>query len=234
MDTNALLPSHLNFLAVEGVIGVGKTALCELLAKAWNGRLILEEIDENPFLPKFYENRTLYAFQTQAWFLLSRYRQLSEAVAQQDLFHHVTISDYLFAKDRVFANINLDDDELTLYNHIAGFLEAQVPRPDIVVYLQASSEVLLRRIAKRGRTYEFNMDAGYIRLLNEAYNQFFFHYRHSPLLVINTNGIDFVNDRADLEELVGQIVKVRSGVTYYQPLRTKDKSLLRDRWLNEK
>jgi deoxyadenosine/deoxycytidine kinase len=235
MDKNKHdIPPHLNFLAIEGVIGVGKTSLCELLANAWNGRMVLEEIDGNPFLPKFYEDRKGYAFQTQLWFLLNRYRQVSEAGVQQDLFHRITISDYLFAKDRIFANINLDDDELRLYNHVAGILETQISFPDLVVYLQASSEVLLRRIAQRGRPFEFNMDPTYIELLNEAYNHFFFHYDRTPLLVINTDEIDFENDRGDLEEIVEQIVKAPPGVTYYKPLRKRDKTALRERRSAEK
>lgn len=235
MDKNeSIIPSNLGFIAIEGVIGVGKTSLCELLAETWNGRLIFEEVDENPFLPRFYEDRKSYAFQTQLWFLLSRYRQQSEAVAQQDLFHRITICDYLFAKDRIFANINLDDDELQLYNHVAATLEAQIPAPDLVVYLQASTEVLLRRIERRGRPYEFNMDPTYIGLLNEAYNHFFFHYDRTPLLVINTDGIDFMSDRSELEEIVQQIVKVRSGVTYYQPLRSKDRAAINNRRAPEK
>jgi deoxyguanosine kinase len=235
MDKNeSIIPSNLGFIAIEGVIGVGKTSLCELLAEAWTGRLIFEEVDENPFLPRFYEDRKSYAFQTQLWFLLSRYRQLSEAVAQQDLFHRIAICDYLFAKDRIFANINLDDDELQLYNHVAATLEAQIPPPDLVVYLQASNEVLLRRIERRGRPYEFNMDPTYVGLLNEAYNHFFFHYDRTPLLVINTDGIDFMSDRGDLEEIVEQIAKTRSGVTYYQPLRSKDRAAIKDRRAPEK
>jgi deoxyadenosine/deoxycytidine kinase len=230
MDKNeTTIPSHLSFITIEGVIGVGKTSLCELLAEAWNGRLILEQVEDNPFLARFYEDRKQYAFQTQLWFLLSRYRQLSEAVAQQDLFHRMAVSDYMFAKDRIFANINLDDDELQLYNRVAGILEAQVPRPDVVVYLQASTSVLLRRISKRGRPYEFNMDPSYIGLLNEAYNHFFFHYEQSPLLVINTDEVDFVKSESDLGEIIDQILKVRSGITYYQPLRSKDKAALKDR-----
>jgi deoxyguanosine kinase len=230
MDKNEpVIPSSLSFIAVEGVIGAGKTSLCELLADRWNGRLVLEEISTNPFLPKFYEERRAYAFQTQLWFLLNRYRQFSEAGVQQDLFHRITLSDYLFAKDRIFANINLDDDELRLYNLVAGTLEAQTPVPDLVVYLQASSETLLRRIARRGRPYEYNMDPAYIGLLNEAYNHFFFHFDRTPLLVINTDDIDFENDPGDLQEIALQITKAPPGVTYYRPLRSKDKAVMKER-----
>jgi deoxyguanosine kinase len=228
-NTKRSLPSRLNFLAVEGVIGVGKSSLCELLAQDWDARLVLEEVDENPFLPKFYEDRKTYAFQTQLWFLLNRYRQFSEAGVQQDLFHRITLSDYLFAKDRIFANINLDDDELRLYNLVAGTLEMQTPSPDLVVYLQASNETLLRRIAKRGRPYEFNMDPAYIRVLNEAYNHFFFHYDRTPLLIVNTDEIDFENDPGDLREIGEQIVKAPPGTTYYHPLRSSEKAAIKDR-----
>jgi deoxyguanosine kinase len=223
------LPGNLNFITIEGVIGVGKTSLCNLLAERWNARLVLEALDDNPFLPRFYQDRRAWAFQTQMWFLLSRYRQLSEAVAQQDLFHKITISDYTFAKDRIFASINLDDEELQLYGHVANILANRVQRADLVVYLQASTDVLLRRIAKRGRSYEFNMDPSYISLVNDAYNHYFFHYDQSPLLVINTDGTDFVNDDADYTEIVEQIEKARPGVTYYQPLRTGDKNAPRGR-----
>jgi deoxyguanosine kinase len=200
-----------------------------MLAERWDARLVLEDVDGNPFLPKFYEERKSHAFQTQLWFLLNRYRQFSEAGVQQDLFHRITLSDYLFAKDRIFANINLDDDELRLYNLVAGTLETQTPVPDLVVYLQASSETLLRRIARRGRPYEYNIDPAYIGLLNEAYNHFFFHYDRAPLLVINTDEADFENDPGDLNEIAGQIAQAPPGVTYYRPLRSRDKAALKDR-----
>lgn len=229
MTASLTLPPHINFLAIEGVIGVGKTSFCNLVADTWNGRLVLEAPEENPFLSKFYEDRKMYAFQTQAWFLLSRYKQLSEMVAQQDLFHSLTIGDYIFAKDRIFASVNLSDDELTLYNRIIGALETQVPKADVVVYLQASTEVLLRRIEKRGRPCESNIDPEYIKQLNDAYNHFFFHYSDSPLLVVNTDDIDFVNEPDDQTEIMEQIVKVKPGVTYYQPLRSKDKAAIRER-----
>jgi deoxyadenosine/deoxycytidine kinase len=224
-----VVPSHFGRLAVEGVIGVGKTSLCHLLAERWDAALVLEEVEENPFLAGFYEDRQSYAFQTQLWFLLNRYRQLSEAGVQQDLFHRITISDYIFAKDRIFATLNLDGDELQLYNHVAGILEKRVADPDLVVYLQASTDVLLRRIAKRGRPYEFGMEMAYIDALNNAYNHFFFHFDKTPLLVVNTDEIDFVAERADFDEITGQIVTMPRGVTYYRPLRTKEKTALKDR-----
>jgi deoxyguanosine kinase len=220
-EHSAEFPSQVSYLCVEGVIGAGKTSLCNLLAQQCNARLVLEEAEENPFLQKFYRNRRAYAFQAQLWFLVSRYKQLSVMVAQQDLFHELTISDYMFAKDRIFANINLEEHELTLYNNIARVMEVSIPRPDLVVYLQASTSVIMRRIEKRGRPYEFNMDPGYIEFLNEAYNHFFFHYTTSPLLIINTNDIDFVNETADLEEIVRQITTTRSGTNYYRPISSK-------------
>jgi deoxyguanosine kinase len=228
-NKGAVAPPQWNFIAVEGVIGVGKSLLCEMLADMWDARLVLEDVEGNPFLPKFYEERKSHAFQTQLWFLLSRYRQFSEAGVQQDLFHRITLSDYLFAKDRIFARINLDDDELRLYSFVAGTLETQTPVPDLVVYLQASSETLLRRIARRGRPYEHNMDPAYIALINEAYNHFFFHYDRTPLLVINTDEADFEKDRGDLREIAEQIAQAPPGVTYYRPLRSSDKEALKDR-----
>lgn len=229
LDAIATPPPRLNFLTVEGVIGVGKTSFCEILTKSWNCRFVREQIDDNPFLPRFYEDRRSFAFQTQLWFLLSRYRQLAETVPQQDLFHRITVCDYLFARDRIFAHVNLNEDELRLYDRVAGILEAQVPKSDLVVYLQASTEVLLRRIAKRGRSFEFNMDRSYIDLLNEAFNHFFFHYEGSPLIVINTDSLDFVNDKDDLREILEQIVKARAGITYYQPVRARDRPILKGR-----
>lgn len=220
---------NLNYLCIEGVIGAGKTSLSYLLAERFNARTILEEAEENPFLSKFYADRRMFAFQTQLWFLVSRYRQLSMMIAQQDLFHQVTVCDYIFAKDRIFANINLDEDELVLYNHLTRVMESSISQPDLVVYLQTSTDVLLKRIEKRGRSYEYNMDREYIDLLNQAYNHFFFHYSSTPLLIINTNDIDFVNNSDDFEELVDQIVRARNGTSYYQPMGSKDKTLIVER-----
>ncbi|MBD3421033.1 MAG: AAA family ATPase [Chitinivibrionales bacterium] len=214
-------------VCIEGVIGIGKTSLCELLAQRFDGRVILEEVAENPFLPGFYANRKAYAFQTQMWFLLSRYRQLSEGLIQQDLFHSVTVSDYLFAKDRIFASINLDENEMSLYTAIADILEQQIIRPDLVVYLQASTNVLLQRIKKRGRPYEANMDAAYLEQLNQAYNQFFFHYTDSPVLIVDTNDIDFVGNEDDLVSIIEQIMATRSGMNFFRPLSTEERLKIR-------
>jgi deoxyguanosine kinase len=220
------LPRNVRYLCVEGVLGVGKTALCNLLGNRLGARLVLEEGEENPFLPGFYRNKKSYAFQTQLWFLLSRYRQLSDAFTQLDLFQEVTVLDYMFAKDRIFASINLDDNELALYNRISSILEKTIPRPDYVVYLQASSDVLIKRIEKRGRPFESSVEKGYIELLNQAYNHFFFHYTDSPLLIINTNEIDFVEHEGDLDELLKEICKVAPGSNYYQPLDSKTRTFL--------
>lgn len=221
------LPSHVSYLCIEGVIGSGKTTLSNILAERFNCRIVLEEADENPFLARFYTERRSYAFQTQLWFLVSRFKQLSQMISQQDLFHAVTISDYIFAKDRIFASVNLDDEEYALYNTISGVMTAAIPKPDLVVYLQASDETLLRRIEKRGRSYEYNMDPQYMNMLNKVYNQFFFNYNETPLLIINTNDIDFVNNENDREEIIEQIIRAgRHGTEYYQPMSSRDRVFL--------
>jgi deoxyguanosine kinase len=220
------LPRGIRYLCVEGVLGVGKTALCNLLSKRLNARLILEEGEENPFLPKFYRNKKSFAFQTQLWFLLSRYRQLSEAFTQLDLFQDLSVLDYMFAKDRIFASLTLDENEFALYNRIASILEKSIPAPDYVVYLQASTEVLLKRVEKRGRPFEKSIDSNYIDNLNQAYNHFFFHYTNSPLLIINTNSIDFVENEGDLDGLLTEICAVHPGSNFYQPPDTKTRSFL--------
>ncbi|MBD3322220.1 MAG: AAA family ATPase [Chitinivibrionales bacterium] len=212
-----------NHICIEGVIGAGKTSLCRLLAERFSARTICEQVEENPFLSQFYKNKQMYAFQTQLWFLLSRYRQLSEEFIQQDLFHETAIADYMFAKDRIFASVNLDENEMALYNTVAGILEREIPRPDLVIYLQASTDILLKRIENRGRSYENNMDASYIENLNQAYNHFFFHYTGSTVLIINTNDIDFVNNQSDLDEITGQILQTKSGINFYQPLAKDDR-----------
>src|SRR5215831_6553086 len=205
------------YIVVEGVIGVGKTSLTRLLAETLNAKLVLEEVEENPFLKDFYRDRERYAFQTQMHFLFSRFQQ-QRNLRQLELFSERTVADYLFQKDRIFAGLNLTERELSLYDRLVGWLELEVMTPDVVVYLQAHSDVLMRRIARRGRPYEKDMDPNYIKQLNEAYNHFFFHYVQAPLLVVNTNAIDFVNNPDDFEDLLTRIRSHRQGTTYYQPI----------------
>jgi deoxyguanosine kinase len=209
-----------NYVAIEGVIGVGKTTLAALLSKKWGAHLKLEIVEENPFLAQFYADMRGYAFQTQLFFLLSRHRQQTE-LKQFDLFMEKVVSDYLFAKDRIFANITLDDNELALYKRLADLLERDVPKPDIVVYLQASVDTLMERIRKRGREFERDMSRDYIASLTEAYNYFFFHYSDTPLIVVNTNDLNFVENTADLEELAREIEEHDKGTAYYVPLGTR-------------
>jgi len=204
------------YVAIEGVIGVGKTSLARLLADRFRARLVLEEPEANPFLADFYKDPRRYAFQTQMFFLVSRYKDLRERV-HPDLFHEGIVADYLFQKDRIFANLNLSDRELMLYDAIAPQLESEIPAPDLVVYLQASPERIVERIQQRGRTYEKLMDPKYTATLAEAYNYFFFHFRDAPLLVVNTDEMNFVDRTNDLEDLISRIVSHREGVAYVNP-----------------
>jgi deoxyguanosine kinase len=204
------------YIVVEGVIGVGKTSLTKLLSTRTSGRLNLEVVEENPFLGQFYQDRSAFAFQTQIFFLLSRYRQ-QQNLFQHDMFSSTLISDYLFAKDRIFANLNLSDDELVLYNQLATILEQRVLKPDLVIYLQGRTSVLMQRIRWRGRTFEQDMDEGYLNALNAAYSYFFHHYKDSPLLVVNTDNLDFVNVPGDFDLLFEQIVEQFNGTRYFAP-----------------
>lgn len=205
------------YIVVEGVIGVGKTSLVKLLATRTRARVNLEVVEENPFLGRFYQDRAAHAFQTQIFFLLSRFRQ-QQRLLQPELFSDLLVSDYLFAKDRIFANLNLDDDELALYNQLAGILEDRVLKPDLVIYLQASTDLLLERIRQRGRSYESGMDPRYIENLNKAYNFFFHHYAASPLLVISADHLDFVRVPADFTLLFEQLSQPFSGTRFFAPL----------------
>ena len=205
------------YIVIEGVIGVGKTSLARLLSERFQARLVLEEVEENPFLEDFYGDRARYALQTQMHFLFSRFQQ-QRNLRQLELFHERMVADYLFQKDRIFAGLNLSERELGLYERLIGWLELDVMKPDVVVYLQASADVLMERIARRARPFEKDMDREYIRQLNEAYNHFFFHYVEAPLLVVNTNSIDFVNNPEDFEDLQTRIVSHRQGTIYYAPL----------------
>lgn len=208
------------YIVVEGVIGVGKTSLVNILAERFGGRKVLEVVEDNPFLSSFYSDRDKFAFQTQLFFLLSRFRQQQE-LFQQDLFRTLTVSDYLFAKDRIFAALNLSEDELALYERVFEALGPRVTKPDLVIYLQARLDVLLTRIKKRGRDFERRIDPGYLERLTRAYNDHFFHYDETPLLVVNTSDIDFVNNPEDLEGLLGMIRRTRHGTQHYLPSATR-------------
>jgi deoxyguanosine kinase len=208
------------YIVIEGPIGVGKTSLSKLLAKEFNARSILEKPEENPFLPYFYQDRKKHAFQTQIFFLLNRFQQQKE-IAQLDLFNQVTLCDYLFAKDRIFASLNLDDHELALYEQIFHLLTGQIPSPDLVIFLQAKPEVLLHRIKSRNLSYEKELDLEYLKMLTEAYNYYFFHYDQTPLLVVNTSEIDFVNRKEDFSQLVREINQMKRGTSYFIPMRSK-------------
>jgi deoxyadenosine/deoxycytidine kinase len=203
-------------IAVEGPIGVGKTSFVDRLARKFDAFKVLEDI-ENPFLKQFYEDKQGAAFQAQLFFLLSRYRQLQE-LTQRDLFHQITLLDYIFPKDKIFAYLNLDDSELLIYDKLYALLDEQVPKPDLVICLQAETKTLVERIRGRNRDYEREISEAYINEVNKAYNYFFFHYNQTPLLVIDTTTIDFVRHEHHLDELVEQIRKMEHGVQYYQPL----------------
>ncbi len=205
------------YIAIEGAIGVGKTSLAKILANRFGWRLVQEEVGHNPFLERFYENPRKFAFQTQLFFLLSRYRHQRE-LAQGNLFEKGVVSDYVLAKDKIFALINLEDDEVALYDSIYKLLVPTVPRPDLVIYLQARPEVLLSRVRKRGVEYERNISLDYLKTLSDAYNEYFFHYNETPILVVNTSEIDFVESPRDLEHLVREVKSVKRGTHHYIPL----------------
>jgi deoxyguanosine kinase len=209
----------LHHIAVDGPIGVGKTSLVGLLAKRFEGVKVLEDID-NPFLPDFYKNKKGAAFQTQLFFLLSRYQQQRE-IAQIDLFSGLVVADYTFPKDKIFACLNLNDSELLIYEKLYGLLSESVPKPDLVIYLQGSLETCLKRLKKRMLNFEKTISVDYVRQLIEAYNYYFYHYEETPLLVVETNDIDFVNRPEHFEDLVEQIQKTRKGVQYYVPIGTR-------------
>ena len=212
-------PVKFKYIAVDGPIGVGKTSLAELLAGKFDALEVIESV-ENPFLNDFYNSKKGSAFQVQLFFLLNRYQQQLE-LSQRSLFQKLIICDYLFAKDKIFAYLNLDDSELLIYEKLYAMLEVNIPKPDLVIYLQASTEVLYDRIIGRKRENERNISEAYINEVNKAYNYYFFHYDASPLLVINTSDIDFVHRPQDLDDLVMRIRDMGKGVQYYVPLGSK-------------
>ncbi len=208
------------YLAVEGPIGVGKTSLATMLADKLGGESLLERTDDNPFLERFYQDRKRYAFQTQMFFLLTRYQQQKD-LSQLDLFQRTIISDYLFDRDRIFAHITLDKDELRLYKAVYSLLEGRVTRPDLVILLQARPEILKERIRTRGKRYERDISLEYLREVVEAYRDYFFYYSKSPLLVVDTSEIDFVQSKEDFEDLLKEIKETRKGMWYYIPLGSR-------------
>src|SRR5438552_15099964 len=208
------------YIAVEGPIGVGKTALARRLATEFGARLLLEQVEENPFLRKFYEDPEKHAFQTQLFFLLERYRQQT-TLGQLDLFSQGTVADYLFARDAIFAQVTLNPDEFRLYQQIYQLLDRQLPRPDLVVYLEARPEVLLRHLRKRDRDYERGITPEYLGRLTEAFRDFFHHYTDAPPPVVNCSDIDFVEHGGDLADLIKELGGVRQEVQPYIPLGSR-------------
>jgi len=206
----------LYYIAIEGVIGAGKTSLARLMADKLDARLILEESESNPYLEDFYRDPRRYAFQIQLFFLLSRYRQLLD-LPQTDLFHSTLIADYIFLKDKIFAYLNLEKRDLILYEKVSTLLEKELPKPDLVIYLQSGTDRLISNIRNRNKPYERHISSEYIKQLNEGYNDFFFRYTETPLLVINTSEIDFVRNEEDLNDLIQQVLHPPAGMKYYVP-----------------
>ena len=202
------------YIAIEGPIGAGKSSLTKILGAKLNARLILDQ--ENPFLENFYSDMGKYAFQTQLYFLLSRFGQQKD-LNQQDLFHKNILCDYLFLKDRIFASITLDENEFILYERVYGLLKANIVLPDLVIYLQADAESLEERLKKKNEAFSEKISLDYLRELVKAYNYFFFHYNQTPLLVVNTKRLDFVNNAEDTERLLKEINQLKSGTNYFVP-----------------
>ncbi len=212
--------NKIRYIAIEGVIGVGKTSLAKKLAQRLNAKLVLEDFEDNPFLEKFYKDPPRYAFHTQMYFLMSRFKQLQD-LRQPDIFHEYTVADYIFEKDKIFAYLNLQDDELKLYEKIISLIERTVVVPDLIIYLQSSLERILKNISIRGRNIERTIKEDYLKDLNEGYNYFFFRYKSTKVMIVNSSEIDFVNNDKDFEELVAEILKPdHSSMEFYNPVRS--------------
>ena len=205
-----------DYIVVEGPIGVGKTTLANKLARSFGSDLLLEGANENPFLEKFYENPKAAALPTQLFFLFQRAKQLKE-MKQEDMFSPVRVADFLVEKDRLFAELTLDADELELYEQVYSNLTIDTPQPDLVVYLQAPVEVLLDRIQKRGLQHERFIESAYLQRLCDSYVRFFYQYNDAPLLIVNAADIDFANNDSDYQLLYQQITEVQSGRHYFNP-----------------
>jgi len=209
--------ADIRYIAIEGVIGAGKTSLARKIKDRLDAELLLEQFDANPFLEKFYSDRSRYAFQTQMFFLINRFKQ-QEELSQEDLFRDYIVSDYLFEKDRIFAYLNLNGEELKLYESLYPLLARSLRKPDLVVFLQSSTDRLMHNIKNRNRKIERALNRSYIEELSEAYNHFFFRYNSTPLLIVNSTEIDFVNSDVDFDELFKQIFREDRGIKeYFKP-----------------
>ncbi|MDH5473032.1 MAG: deoxynucleoside kinase [Gammaproteobacteria bacterium] len=209
--------SNPGYIVIEGPIGVGKTTLAKKLAETFGSELLLEGANENPFISKFYENPRAAALPTQLFFLLQRARQM-QALRQGDMFNPVRVADFLMEKDRLFAELTLDQDELQLYEQVYENLTFDVPTPDLVIYLQAPVEILANRIQSRGIQYERMIESAYLQRLSDAYVEFFYHYNDSPLLIVNAAEIDFAGNENDFQQLLHQVKSIRNGRHYFNPI----------------
>lgn len=212
-------PLGFHYLAVDGPIGVGKTTLVEMLAHRYEGVKILEDV-ENPFLGDFYQDRPGAAFQTELYFLLSRYKQQQD-IAQRELFDRLLVADYSFQKSRIFAYLNLADDELMLFDKLYALLEPQIAVPDLVIYLVADLDTCMGRIRRRQRNVERSISQEYIAELIDAYNHYYHYYSRSPLLVVDTRYLNFPDRQEDFEELLHRLAKPIRGTEYFQPLGSR-------------
>ncbi len=214
MNDKQNLTNDLRYIAIEGVIGAGKTSLAKRISERLNAKQIYEQFEHNPFLEKFYVDRKRFAFQTQMFFLINRFKQQQE-LNQEDLFSEHLVCDYIFEKDRIFAYLNLSKDELNLYESIYPLLARALRKPDLVIFLQSSTDRLVYNIKKRNRKIERAITRNYLEELGEAYNHFFFRYNSTPLLIVNSSDIDFVNSENDFDELFKQIFREDRGFTEY-------------------
>jgi deoxyguanosine kinase len=210
--------NDLRYIAIEGVLGAGKTYVAKRIAETLGAKIIYEEFEKNPFLEDFYNDPERYGFQTEIFFLINRYRQ-QQQIHQLDMFQNCIVSDYIFTKSRIFATLNLNDKELRLYDTVLSLMEKDIVQPDLVVYLQSSTKRLLANIRKRDRKIEKNISEEYLHALNDLYNNFFFHYVDTPLLVINTDEIDIINNENDYKDVLYEINNHTSGTKYYIPYR---------------
>ena len=205
------------YIIIEGPIGVGKTSLSNKLALEWDADLVLENVDDNPFLSKFYKNPREVSLQTQLYFLLTRTRQV-QAFKQQDIFSNTRVSDFMLQKDRLFAQVTLNNEEYDLYDQLYSYMAVDIPKPDLIIYLQAPINTLIKRIKKRGRDFEKYIDAEYLERLNAMYLKFFNTYNASPLLIVNAEDIDFINNENDYKNLLDKIYSIEKGRHYFNPL----------------